>query len=170
MKIAIVYQSLTGNTKALAEAIKDGLEGQEIVYFGEPVEDGVEADLYLVGSWTDKGLCQERVTQYLKTLKGKKLAYFGTAGFGGSQEYYQTLFQRVEGLVDGSNQLLGYFYCQGKMPQSVRQRYEAMLKERPGDPQIRASLENFERALSHPDSQDLEQAKEWAKKMVSLAE
>lgn len=169
MKIAIVYQSLTGNTKALAEAMKEGLKGQEIVYFGEPAES-VEADLYLVGSWTDKGLCQERVTQYLKSLKGKKLAYFGTVGFGGSQEYYQMLFQRVKELVDGSNQILGYFYCQGKMPQSVRQRYEAMEKERPGDPQIQASLENFDRALSHPDAQDLEQAKEWAEKMVSLAE
>lgn len=92
------------------------------------------------------------------------------AGFGGSQEYYDTLFQRVKEAVDPSNQLLGAFYCQGKMPQAVRQRYENLLKERPGDTQLQASLENFDRALRHPDGEDLRKAGEWAKRMVSLAQ
>lgn len=168
MKIAIVYQSLTGNTKAVAQAIREALSDQEIVLFGEP--QSVEADLYLVGSWTDKGMCHQGIEEYLKSLKHKKIAYFGTAGFGGSQEYYDSLFQRVAGIVDGSNELLGSFYCQGKMPQSVRQRYEAMLQEHPDDKRAQASLENFDRALSHPDEDDLDRAKTWAKTMVSLAE
>lgn len=168
MKIAIVYQSVTGNTKALAQAVGEALQDQEIVWLGEPRP--VEADLYLVGSWTDKGMCQEEVAGYLKTLKHKKIAYFGTAGFGGSQAYYDSLFARVKPLVDPSNQLLGYFYCQGKMPQGVGQRYEAMLKEHPEDQRAKASLENFHRALSHPDQADLEQVKAWAQSMVSLAE
>lgn len=168
MKIAIVYQSMTGNTQAVAEAMGKALDGQEVVWLGGPKP--VEADLYLVGSWTDKGMCHQGITEYLQSLKGKKLAYFGTAGFGGSQEYYDTLFQRVKEAVDPSNQLLGAFYCQGKMPQAVRQRYENLLKERPGDAQLQASLENFDRALSHPDGEDLRKAGEWAKRMVSLAQ
>lgn len=168
MKIAIVYQSMTGNTKALAEAIREELQGQEIVLFGDP--QPVEADLYLVGSWTDKGMCHQGITEYLKSLKHKKIGYFGTAGFGGSQEYYDTLFQRVAEVVDSTNQLLGSFYCQGKMPQSVRQRYEKMLQEHPGDAGLQENLENFDRALSHPDAEDLKQVKAWAEAMVSLAE
>ena len=46
MQIAIVFQSETGNTRKIAEAVREGLEGQEIVYFGEPRAD-IEADLYL---------------------------------------------------------------------------------------------------------------------------
>lgn len=168
MKIAIVYQSMTGNTKALAQAIGEALEGEELVYFGGPDQEP-QADLYFVGSWTDKGMCHQGITEFLQSLKRAKLAYFGTAGFGGSQEYYDTLFQRVAAVVDSSNQLLGSYYCQGKMPVTVRQRYEKMLQEHPGDPQLQASLENFDRALSHPDQEDLEGAGAWAKAMVSLA-
>ncbi len=169
MKIAIVYQSLTGNTKAVAEAIREAVSKQEIVWFGEPGEP-VEADLYLVGSWTDKGLCHEGTAAYLKSLRGKKIGYFGTAGFGGSQEYYDMLFQRIKSLIDGSNRILGCYYCQGKMPQSVRQRYEKLSQENPEDAKAQASLENFDRALSHPDAQDLEGAKKWAQDMVALGE
>lgn len=49
--------------------------------------------------------------------------------------------------------------CQGKMPQSVRERYVKM-KENPEHPEnIDALIENFDRALSHPDSDDLERLK-----------
>lgn len=77
-KIAIIYKSLTGNTRQVAEAIRDALGGEEIVYFGEPKPD-IVADLYFVGSWTDKGSCDGTVGEYLKQLEGKKLAVFGTA-------------------------------------------------------------------------------------------
>ena len=41
--------------------------------------------------------------------------------------------------------------CQGKMPQAVRDRYAAM----EDSPRRTAMLENFDRAISHPDQQDL---------------
>ena len=67
-KIAIIYKSLTGNTRQVAEAIRDALGGEEIVYFGEPKPD-IVADLYFVGSWTDKGSCDGTVGEYLKQLE-----------------------------------------------------------------------------------------------------
>ena len=59
MKIAIFYKSITGNTKVIAEAIRSTFNDEEIVYFGEPKND-VEADIYIVGSWTDKGTVLKR--------------------------------------------------------------------------------------------------------------
>ena len=56
MKIAIVYSSNTGNTKIIAEAIKEELSNEDIVYFGK-TENNIEADIYIVGSWTDRGKC-----------------------------------------------------------------------------------------------------------------
>ena len=53
-KIAIIYKSLTGNTRQVAEAIRDALGGEEIVYFGEPKPD-IVADLYFVGSGSSRG-------------------------------------------------------------------------------------------------------------------
>lgn len=168
MKIAIVYKSLTGNTKQVAEAVRDALDG-EIVYFGSP-KSGIEADFYLIGSWTDKGMCDGEITEFLKTLNGKKIAFFGTAGFGGSEEYYQALYARVSDAVPESNRMLGSFYCQGKMPISVRNRYVAMLREHPEDKKLAVSVKNFDAALSHPDANDLERAAEWARVMVQAAE
>ena len=46
--------------------------------------------------------------------------------------------------------------CQGKMPQVVRDRYEAM----EDSPRRTMMLENFDRALSHPDQQDLDGLKQ----------
>lgn len=39
-------------------------------------------------------------------MEHKKIAYFGTAGFGGSKEYYQVLFERIKSIVPPSNETL----------------------------------------------------------------
>lgn len=164
-KIAIIYKSLTGNTKLLAEAVRAELKDEEIVCFGEP-QESVEADLYIVGSWTDKGVCDEKIAGFLQTLRNKEIAYFGTAGFGGSEEYYERIYSRVRALMDESNTAAGYFMCQGRMPESVRSRYEKLLKEQPDDPKILGSLDNFDRALSHPDESDLAAVRAWAREII----
>ena len=169
MKVAILYKSLTGNTKLVAEAIRDVVPEKNLVYFGTP-EDGIEAELYLLGSWTDKGNCDGELAEFVKKLENKKIAFFGTAGFGGSQEYYDTLFSRVKECIPPSNEVLGSFYCQGKMPMSVRDRYVAMLREHPQDRKIEASVRNFDEALSHPDEEDREKAAKWALAMLKAAD
>ena len=160
MKIAIVYSSNTGNTKIIAEAIKEELSNEDIVYFGKP-ENNIEADIYIVGSWTDKGNCSSEIKEFLTKLNYKKIAYFGTAGFGGQVEYYQTLFNRVKKNINDTNQILGYFYCQGKMPIGIRSRYEQLIKEHPEDKNLEVSIKNFDEALKHPNKKDIEQVKEW---------
>lgn len=46
--------------------------------------------------------------------------------------------------------------CQGRMPQAVKERYLRM-KEQPEHPaNLDMLLENFDRALPHPDAADLE--------------
>lgn len=167
MKIAIVYDSVTGNTKKIAEAVKKAVSEEELVYFGEPREQ-IEADFYFVGSWTDKGMCSQKTAEFLKKLRKKKIAYFGTAGFGGSEDYYRNLYSRAAGIVDESNEMLGYFYCQGKMPMGVRSRYVNMMKEHPEDKQLQVSIRNFDEALSHPDDNDIANALQWAESVIKV--
>ena len=73
MNIAIIYSSITGNTKIIAETIKESLQKENIVYFGNPTEDLPEADIYIIGSWTDKGNPTDEIIMFLKKLKVKKL-------------------------------------------------------------------------------------------------
>ena len=165
MKIAIVFDSRTNNTRMLAEAIQETLEDKDIVYFGKAAED-IEADIYFVGSWTDKGCCSEEIQVFLKSLKNRFIAYFETAGFGGSKEYFSRLFDNVLKYIDSSNQVLGSYFCQGKMPESVKKRYLMMLEKNPEDKRIKASLDNFEKAKTHPDDTDLNKVKDWALSML----
>lgn len=165
MKIAIIYDSNTGNTEMLASAIREVLDDQDIVYFGRPEIDLPKADLYFIGSWTDRGDASKKVIEVLNGLHSKKIAYFATAGFKG-EDYYERLFKRVGTHIPEDNVLLGHFYCQGKMPQATRERYEAMIKANPDDKDLKISLANFDAALSHPNEDDLTQVKDWALRII----
>lgn len=59
-------------------------------------------------------------------------------------------------LIDESNEIIGHFYCQGKMPISIRNRYEKALQENPNDERMKNNIENFDKALEHPNKEDLE--------------
>lgn len=153
MKYAVVYSSQTGNTARLAREIRAALPAARCVYSGPPDEKALDAPLIFAGFWTDKGGCAPEMQAFLERLRGKRVFLFGTAGFGGSEDYFARILGRVEQCLDGSNTVAGRYMCQGRMPPAVRRRYEAMLPAAPE--KARALLENFDRALPHPNEEDL---------------
>lgn len=155
----IIYSSRTGNTKKLAEKIFEILPKEHCNYFGTMAEDSIDADTLYIGFWTDKGTADELSLELIKTLKNKKIFLFGTAGFGGSEAYFQQILSAVLQNLDGSNEVIGTFMCQGKMPPSVRTRYENMKEQKTSKLNVDALIENFDKALFHPDTEDLEQLK-----------
>ena len=89
------------------------------------------------------------------------------AGFGGSREYFARLYKRIKEQIPKNNQIENkYFYCQGKMPNTVKERYIKMIKENPKDSNLQVSLKNFEEALKHPNDEDIENAKKFAKEII----
>ena len=158
-KYAVVFASATGNTALLAEAIRKAEGAEGCVYFGAPSEDlsgrldGVET-IY-AGFWTDKGSCSPEMEQFLSTLAGRKVFLFGTAGFGGAREYFDQILDRVASCLPADSTVAGRYMCQGKMPFSVRKRYEAMLEQNPEDKRAQGMIRNFDSALAHPDEADL---------------
>lgn len=88
MDIAIIYSSVTGNTKNIAEEIRKNLQNENMVYFGKVTESIPKADIYFIGSWTNKGNASDDIIEFVKKVRNTKIAYFGTAGYGGSEEYY----------------------------------------------------------------------------------
>ena len=51
----------------------------------------------------------------------------------GSDAYFEKILGQVKQSIDASNTVIGEYMCQGKMPQSVRERYVKM-KENPEHP------------------------------------
>ena len=147
MSYAIICSSRTGNTEKLAQRAREVL--------GEKNERPVaEADLVLVGSWTDKGGMDLALADTLPQLAGKRVFLFGTCGFGGSQAYFDHVLDRfAAALPEGAN-VVGRFMCQGQMPPAVRERYVKMSNQDPA--RFEPMIENFDRALGHPDAADLD--------------
>ena len=159
-KYSIVYSSRTGNTKLLAEAIKEVLNDENLVYFGAPSKEALKADMIYVGYWTDKGCCDKDSKTFLKKLDNKKIFLFGTAGFGTDLEYFNKVLTKTKELLSPSVVLTGTYMCQGKMPMSVKERYEKMRKIKGLPMDIEKMIENFNIALCHPDEFDLINLKE----------
>ena len=164
---SIVFSSRTGNTAELAEAVREALPEETCEYFGsvnDAVDGGFDSDgnrdhsecSIAVGFWTNQGVADQATQKLLKQLRNRKIFLYGTAGFGGSEAYFQAILDKTKAFIDDSNTVIGTFMCQGKMPHSVRERY-VKIKEQPDHmPNIDTMIENFDKALSHPDANDLE--------------
>lgn len=147
MSYAIICSSKTGNTEKLARRAREvlGEEGAGSV---------ADAELVLLGSWTDKGGLDPALDERLGELAGKRVFLFGTCGFGGSRAYYDRVLDRFAAALPEGARIVGRFMCQGQMPPAVRERYVAMAERDPG--KFGPMIENFDRALGHPDAADLE--------------
>lgn len=157
-KYAILFSSKTGNTRILADAIRAALPEEDCAFFGEvgSVAEIPEVKTVYLGFWTDKGNADEVALNVLKNLRNKNVFLFGTAGFGVEDAYFQRVLNNVKASMDESNTLVGEFMCQGKMQQAVRDRYVKMKEQPDAAPNLDQMIDNFDRALSHPDEADLE--------------
>ena len=132
-RYSIIYSSRTGNTKLLAEAIRESLPADLCNHFGTDEAGAVESEKLYVGFWTDKGTADEAAL---------------------------ALLDRVKESIDESNSIIGTYMCQGKMPMAVRERYEKMKQQPNPAPNLDGLIRNFDRALTHPDDHDLEELKQ----------
>lgn len=147
MICAIICSSKTGNTEKLAQRARDVL--------GDAIVDSVaDADTVLLGSWTDKGGLDPALSDALAALDGKRVFLFGTCGFGGSHAYYDRVLDRFQSALPEGAEVVGRFMCQGQMPPAVRERYVKMAEQDPK--RFGPMIENFDRALGHPDVADLD--------------
>lgn len=155
-QIAIVCESLTGNTAILAEALRSHLQDKNITITAPAKAEPDSFDILFIGSWTDKGDCAEATAQFLGKLHNKNVFLFGTCGFGGSEAYYDTVYHRFADHLDPDNKIIGHFICQGKMPESVLHRYEAMKAANPECTRWDESIQNYNSALNHPNGDDMQ--------------
>lgn len=80
MKYAVIYESATGNTKLLAEAVPRELGEESCIWFAPASEasDNIEekvkdADMIFLGFWTDKGDCSGNIGKCMEKLHGRNV-------------------------------------------------------------------------------------------------
>lgn len=160
MTYAIVYDSRTGNTERLARALAEELPEQGRLAYGSLDEVDAsaasQADRVYAGFWTNRGDCTDEMGELLAGLAGKEVFLFGTCGFGADETYFAGVAARAAAHLPESAQLIGTFMCQGRMPSSVRRRYERTAEANPVQAARMAQLiANFDEAAAHPNDADL---------------
>lgn len=140
-----------------------GAEGDEAVENGQSANAAAstlatqasEADVVFVGFWCDKGSCSTAVQHFLQGLVGKRVFLFGTCGFGESDEYFAQILDGVRAYLPADAQYIGGAMCQGKMGVGVKRRYEGMLEKDPENAQACMLIDNWNKAQSHPNEDDV---------------
>ena len=162
MKVQIIYSSLSGCTRRLAEGIFDALtvEDKELydLAAGAPALDG---DVVLLGYWVDKGMPDAQAKAYLETVRDAKVALFGTLGAWPDSDHARDCIAQGEALVNAPerrNKVLGTYLCQGKVDPKIVAMMQKMASDvHPMTPERKARLEE---AAKHPDEADCLRAQE----------
>lgn len=171
MKTLIVYSSLTGNTKKVAEAIASILPSCDIFPVQEAPSSTEGYGLVAVGYWVDKGMPDSRTKDWLKGVKNSRIAFFGTLGAYPDSDHARECMAKGEQLVSSpeqGNTIFGSWLCQGRIDPKV---IEAMAKMagnvHPMTPERKARIEE---ASHHPDDNDLLAAQEFFRRVLAAVE
>ena len=161
LKTQVLYVSTTGNTEKIAEMIYLAVPGSaKDIKKLDSCFDKCSADTYFIGFWANRGSASMEILDYLSNLHGKNIGLFCTCGMGNHPEYFKKIEHNVTAFIPDDNRYLGAFFCQGKMPFRIRQKYEAM-ETLANSEQIRNSIKNFDDALLHPDQEDCRSASDF---------
>lgn len=161
-KILVTYVTLTGNTKLVADAIFDALEGDKAIKPTDEVQNLDDYDLIFVGFPVHSHSVPHKTEELIKKLPPrKKIALFSTHGSLTGSRLSREALEHASILASGAR-ILGTFTCRGKVsPQAM----EVLSKS----PEHRAWAEMSASARTHPDESDLEDARSFAKWIVTLS-
>jgi len=160
-RILVTYDTRTGNTQKVAEAVYAALKGEKTIQPLSEAPDMNAFDLIFVGFPVHSHSISVHAEDFLKTIpKRKKVALFSTHGsLPGSHLSRQALESAA--VVSAQTELLGSFTCRGKVsPEAM----EVLSRS----PEHKAWTEMAASSMSHPDAQDLLEAGEFARWIQTL--
>jgi flavodoxin len=162
-KTLVTYVSHTGNTKSVAEAIYEAVEGEKSIKTVEDIldEDLKEFSLIFIGFPVHSHSIPFKAVSLIKRIPlKKKIAIFCTHGsLTGGRLAREAL--EYAAVVGSHTQILGTFSCRGKVSMQAR---NVLSKS----PEHTAWTEMAASAHSHPDDSDLADARSFAKWVQTL--
>ena len=164
MKILIAYSSLTGNTKKLATAIEEVLEGSILKNINEIKDyNSLENyDVILVGTWIRRASADPKAQEFISKIHNKKIGFFFTLGAYPDSDYanircpenIKELFKK------NGNKILGHFHCHGALSKNLQEKVKRRAKKA-GEIVPKDKILRWEKASTHPNLEDLENCKKY---------
>ena len=157
MRYAVVYSSVTGNTRTVAEAIHRIMPVGTDLYPVQKAPDPADVDFLALGFWVHRAKPDPRMLRYMEKLRGKRVGIFGTlAAYPDSEHARQVIAAACDCLA--GNTIVGSFLCQGRLaPKRMEQRMQngSANGNHPMTPERRARLLE---AANHPNAEDFAMA------------
>jgi flavodoxin len=161
-KILVTYLSQTGNTKKIAEAIFEGLEGDKTIKLIDEVQEIEDYSLIFIGFPVHSHSVPYKIESFLQKIpQGEKIALFSTHGSLPGGHLAREALEHAA-VIASKAKVLGTFSCRGKVSMDT---LEILSKS----PEHKAWAEMAASSQTHPDEGDLEDAKSFAKWVMTLS-
>ena len=163
MKVLVAYYSDTGNTQKVADAIYDAVgESEKEICLAKEASNLSDYDLIFCGFPVQSMGLPGKMEEFVKGIpEGKKVAFFATHGsLRGGALAITAFFAALS--LSKNLKVMGTFGCRGVVKQAI---IDALLKKA----EHRGWALEAQSAMGHPDEADLEDAKAFAKTMVTKA-
>ena len=157
MRHVVVYSSMTGNTRAVAEAIHRIMPPGTGIYPVREAPHPEEFAFLALGFWVHRAKPDPRMLRYMEMVRGKRVAIFGTLAAYPDSAHAGEVIAAAHACLAG-NTIIGSFLCQGRLDPK---RLERRLRDsdaggrHPMTPERRARLLA---ASHHPNEEDFVKA------------
>lgn len=165
--VLIVYDSKTGNTEKVAQALAEGAGERCIVSKVDAAPAYADFDLVVAGFWVDRGAPNAKMKKYLSTLHGKKVVLFQTLGADPASDHAVSALVNAGVCLNSDCKVLGTLSIRGAIDPALIE----MMRKMPAGSAHSAGPESEARwaaAASHPDAGDLEKAKTFMKNFLVM--
>lgn len=171
MNILIIYSSVTGNTKFLAQSItshKHNITCLAVEQAKHRIADISGYDIVFLGFWVYRGKPDPRTIRIMKTLKNTKTAVFGTlAAYPDSPHARRVLAFAKECLQN--TLYLGDFLCLGKLTEKrLSQKMQAGHNSK--HPMTDERKQRLLEGQNHPNLQDCRNFQTFFETVLAKAE
>ncbi len=162
MKVLVAYMTQSGNTKKVAEAVFDGVQGEkELKEFSE-VDINDVYDLLFVGFPIQAFGPAENARKFMaEHLNGKRVALFVTHASPEDSPDLQIWLDGCKSATAGA-ELIGMFNCQGELDPDIMKFLESS-----DDPKLKSFGELGPTTKGQPDTERLERARAFAREMTA---
>ena len=169
-KWCVIYSSVTGNTKMVAEAMAEEA-GADIFALKDAPADLSGYEVVALGYWLRLGAPDAQMLAFLPKVTGKAVLFFETHGTEPGSEHAVTAFARAGYALGEGCRIVGTFGCQGKINPALIEKRMKETGVADDDPHAgKKAQERWKRAAQHPDEEDLENARAFIRDMKKKQE
>ena len=168
MKSIILYSSLTGNTKSVAEAMASVMpEGTPCIPVKEAPENLADYDTVFVGFWVDRGTANKEAAKLIETLTNPNIVFFATLGMYADSDHARESIEKASELLQNKESLVDGFVCQGKIDPKVIEMMYKMFPKGHSHGQSADRDARHKQAAVHPNEDDFKAAQDFAQHILA---